>query len=387
MLRWRKYLSTTLLLCVGFILVSYIGQAQIEDADNPIVEICPSQGIVPRSSTFEPGGIILTTFDKLDLWVYDIDNNRRYPLPDSHPCGANCRLSPDARWITYHNPTTRTFDIMRLNGTDRRPFVDIATEVHWWDSETLLVWTPGHEAYLRPIDTDERTYLNTQGAISIQPGGVWGVVLEQQGDSFLRKLVYLDSQSPREDIILGEDLPYFNAHTWSNQGWLAYVAPVVDSTSGYIGGEIFGIHPEQQAVPQQWTHFNEVYGAVRINGYTINELSWSPNGRYIAFWVMELLGPNPETDAGNAVIHILDTVSGEIRRYCGFATLDHTPNPPRLAWSPDSTHIAFGGDVDYDTKGYLLLALDIETGELTELSNGLYPAQGTPYIVAWGERP
>jgi hypothetical protein len=73
--------------------------------------------------------------------------------------------------------------------------------------------------------------------------------------------------------------------------------------------------------------------------------------------------------------------------YCGYSTTEHTPNPPRLIWSPDSTHLAFGGNVPADDKGYLLLALDTTTGIFTELSNGLFPALGTADPVAWGLRP
>ena len=99
------------------------------------------------------------------------------------------------------------------------------------------------------------------------------------------------------------------------------------------------------------------------------------------------MGADPEANTGNAVIHILDVATGATTVYCGYATTEHTPNPPRLVWSPDSTHIAFGGNVTGDERGYLLLALDTETGVITELSEGIYPALGTPDVVAWGLPP
>jgi hypothetical protein len=116
-------------------------------------------------------------------------------------------------------------------------------------------------------------------------------------------------------------------------------------------------------------------------------LSWSPDGRSIAFWVIKLKGPDPEKDAGEATIHVLNVDTGEITAYCGFTTADHTPNPPRLIWSPDSTHVAFGADVKGDNKSYLLLALDLATGTFTELSNGIYPTFGGANPVAWGTPP
>ncbi len=90
---------------------------------------------------------------------------------------------------------------------------------------------------------------------------------------------------------------------------------------------------------------------------------------------------------GSAMIHILDIHTGEVVAYCGFTTTEHTPNPPRLIWSPDGTHIALGGNVPGDDKGYLLLALDTATGIFTALSDGIYPTLGGPNPVAWGYAP
>jgi hypothetical protein len=40
-----------------------------------------------------------------------------------------------------------------------------------------------------------------------------------------------------------------------------------------------------------------------------------------------------------------------------------------------------------DDRGYLLLALNVETGIFTELSEGIYPTLGGPNPVAWGLAP
>ncbi|MBZ0275047.1 MAG: hypothetical protein K8I60_02810 [Anaerolineae bacterium] len=357
-----------------------------------IVQICPSGGIQPRPATYAPGGIILTFFDRASIWVYNIDGDRRYPLPDTHPCGRNCRLSPDSRWITYIDPETSAYSKMHLDGTGRVPIIDYASDVIWWGDNTLLVWTPGHQAYLQSEDGGDREYLDVKGVTAVQPGGRWGLMEKLDGDGFVRALVNLETRSLQGIdggyIPLGADISYFNAAAWSPDGaWLAYVAPgPFDSNANIAGGEIFGVRPGDSA-PTQWTNLTSTYGAVRINGHSPSDLSWSPDGTRIAFWVIELLGSDPEANTGNAVIHILDIATGEVRAYCGFTTTEHTPNPPRLLWSPDSTHLAFGGNVPGDDKGYLLLALDTASGVFTELSNGIYPALGTPDPIAWGLPP
>jgi hypothetical protein len=361
-------------------------------ANNPPLKVCPAGGVRTRPLDFKPGGIILTSFDSTSLWVYNIDTNRRYPLPNTHPCGTNCRLSRDARWITYVDSDTSATFKMRLDGTQRTPLIDYASDVEWWSDKTLLVWTPGRDAYLQAEDGGNREYLNVQGVTAVQPGGRWGLMLQQDGDYFKRVLVNLETRDlsgiAGGYIDLGVDLPYFSSQSWSPDGqWFAFVGRgKIDSQINTAGGEIFGVRPGD-ATAVQWTDFNSTYGAVRINGRSANDLSWSPDGTRIAFWVIEMLSAQPDGKTGQAVIHILNIQTGEIKAYCSFSTNQHTPNPPRLIWSPDGTHLAFGGDVAGDNKSYLLIALNTNTGIFTELSEGIYPTLGGADPVAWGLAP
>ena len=360
----------------------------VESQPGNFSEVCPTTGITEVPAGFEPGGIILTAFDKTAIWVYNIDNGRRYPLPDTAPCGRNCHLSPDATWLTYFNDPTNTFNIMRLDGTQRALVAENAAEVAWWDDSTYLVWTPGKEAYLQAIGSEEREYLDVSGVASIQPGGRYGLVIEPHEDGFERSLVNLETRGTEaedEGVDLGTDTAYFNARAWAWDGsWLAYVSPM--SVGDGTGSEIFGIRPGD-AEPTQWTRLSERYGAARINGVSVGELSWSPDSTQIAFWVTEITGGDATANLGNAAIHILDVNTGEVKAYCGYATSEQTPNPPRLVWSPDGTHVAFGGAVPNDARGYQLLVMDTATGEITSLSIGIVAALGSPDVIAWGNLP
>jgi Tol biopolymer transport system component len=219
--------------------------------------------------------------------------------------------------------------------------------------------------------------------VSVQPNGQLGIQLQQlEDDNFQYILRNLES----EEIIaqLGVDTPYLNAFSWSSNGEnIAFVQPRVNPATNLLGGEIFLISSTDYRI-RQMTNFTQQYGQVRINGHAMNTLSWSPDGNKLAFWVVPILGTNIEQNLGDAIIHILDVPTGVIQSYCHFSTIEHTPNPPRLVWSPDSTHLMFGGNVPADDKGYLLLALDIATGQFTELSDGIYPALGTADVLTWG---
>ncbi len=369
---------------LGFVLLF---SRQITHAQANVSKICPSTGIQERGASFQPGGIILTSFDKAAIWVYNIDNGRRYPLPETAPCTSNCHLSPDSTSLTFFNDPTNTFNIMHLDGTQRALVVENAAEVEWWNPTTYLVWTPAKQAYLIPTAGGDREYLNVDGVISVQPGGRFGLLIQPKDDFFERFLIDLQLRGldgiSDNRVDLGADKAYFDAQSWSPDGeWLAYVAPVA-SDSTPLSSEIFAIKPGDSA-PTQWTHLSATYGAERINGVAVGELSWSPDGTRIAFWVTPITGADFTANLGTSTIHILDVNTGEVTMYCGFATTEQTPNPPRIVWSPDGTTIAFGGAVPGDNKGYHLLTMDISSGTLTTLTQGLFPVFGTPNVVAWG---
>jgi WD40 repeat protein len=369
-------------------------QQQVVVAQGTIEQVCPANAIQNRTPQFSPQGIILTAFDNTSIWVYNIGRDSRYPLPETNPCGTNCHLSADANWITYVDATTQAYYKMRLDGTQRTRLVDYAADVKWWAADTLLIWTPTKEAYLRAERGDDtRTYLNVDGVVNVQPGGTWGLSIEPEGDGFRRAVINLETRDlvniGGDYIGLGTNTDYYDAADWSPDGqWLAYVQPsVIDPSSGATGAELYGIAPGTNAAPIQWTSFTGVYGAVRINGRSSGELSWSPDGRRLAFWVIELIGPQPDANTGIATLHLLDVESGALRAYCGYSTNNHTPNPPRLIWSPDSSHIAFGGDVANDGRSVLLMALNTETGIFHVLSEGIFPTLGGTNPIAWGNAP
>lgn len=378
---WRAVLG-----CAAVFLLA----SQFAAASGEIRSICPAAGVAQAGAGFGPGGIILTAFDGTALWVYNVDNGRRYPLPDTRPCGRSCRLSPDFRWLSYFNNSTNAFNRMRLDGTQRRLIIEYAADIEWWSDDTFLIWTPGHQAYILTDGSAERQYLDVSGVISVQPNGRWGLLVEQYEDHFLRALINLELRGmtgiSNGRTELGEDRAYFNAQAWSPNGeYLAYVAPLFSSDGMIRGSEIFGIAPG--SAPEQWTQLSQVYGPTRVNGLAVGELSWSPDSTRIAFWVIPLLNGDPEGMTGEAMLHILDRTDGSVQHYCAFTTNEHTPNPPRLVWSPDGTHLAFSGNIPNDDQGYLLLALNVETGQLSALSSGVFPALGAPNVIAWGMLP
>ncbi len=350
-----------------------------------IVQMC-GQGVQPRGPDFAGTGFIVTVFSRDALWVVDLDRGARYPLPDTRPCGPNCLPSPDRRRLLYVSPETYTYWLMNLDGTGREQVTPYyVTAVEWWDAAHWLIWPAVAPPYLQAVGSGERTPLGDYDVFSVQPGGFYGLRLRSDDPWPVLELV--DTQTGNA-VALADWRPYFGGAYWSPDGSrLVYLGQGErDRTLGFAGAELFLIRPGEAAAVRL-TDLTAAYGAARIAGMQEERaVSWSPDGTRLAFWVMEITGPDVAANVGQAVLHVLDATTGQTTAYCGYGTTQITPNPPALIWSPDGRYIAFGADTPGDGKGALLLALDTQSGTFTEITDGIYPAYGTYDPVMWGVR-
>ncbi|MBN2470134.1 MAG: PD40 domain-containing protein [Anaerolineae bacterium] len=391
-----KQLCLVLLLCLSLI-PGGAGRAQGEGDLLPpaalpefgvFVQQC-GDGVAPRGPEFAASGLIVTAFSRDAMWVLDLDRNARYPLPETRPCGPNCRPSPDRRYLLYVSPETATYWMMRPDGLERMPvFPYYVSELDWWDADHWLAWPTAGLPAIYPYGEDptsvEPERLADFDTYSIQPGGYHGLrLVDGSGEYPFLELVNLQDGAARR---LVEVKPYVGGAYWSPDGArLAYIVPgAFDPAVGLYGAELALIEPGGGA-PQRLTDLSAAYGAARITGeQAVHAVSWSPEGRYLAFWVVEITGPDPAANVGHAVIHVLDTQTGATTVYCGFSSQQTNPVLPELIWSPDGRYIAFGTDEPGDERPALLLVLETQTGDFTIVSEGLAAAYGTYDPVMWG---
>lgn len=384
-MRWplRIRLLTVLLLALGLGAGRAAGKPSAADS-----LLCVGPPAVAAAPADALSGLILTAFDRSAMWVLDVATGRRYPLPETLPCAGNCHLSPDLRSITYFNDATNAINRMRLNGTGRELVSAYANDVQWWAPGTFLIWTPGNGAYLQAEGSSDRQMLDVSGVSVVQPGGYRGLRITATDAGFVRELVDLTpGVMASAPIPLGPDVQYFDAGAWSPDGSrYAFAAPILDGTGAVAASDLFVIALGQGTM-QRVTTLESTVGRARINGLSSGELSWSPDGTRIALWVTPLGEDPPEAPTRPATLYVVDVAARAATAYCGYASPVTTPNPPRLRWSPDGGHIAFAGVTADAERGWVVLALDVNSGVFAELSEGVYPAIGTAEVIAWGLPP
>ena len=114
--------------------------------------------------------------------------------------------------------------------------------------------------------------------------------------------------------------------TWSLDGkWLAYIATTNQENS--YQDEIFLLSAEGET--RQLTHFSDNYTFTKIYFP-----SWSLDGRYIAFWVMN---SNEEDSFESTHLAVVDTMTGSVKDFCSRGDFGYGLMRP--VWSPDNQFV------------------------------------------------
>lgn len=390
--------------CVAVLLFTRAASAQLVVDDPtpgapasaaPIGQFCPITGLQPRTDDFTASGVILTAFDPRATWHLDVTTGRRFPLPGIPPCGRTCRLAPDGLTLIYFNDLTNAHQTIRLDGTLSAFLTERATDVIGWGDNTFFAWSAGARPFTVAAATPgERTPypLATPHLYTMQPGGAWGISSQFDGEAFQRALVRL-ARAGSAPVPLGEDIPGFNDYGWSPDGrQLAYVTPTRLPRERYTA-DLALVSLGNRANPRVITALQAAYdGPVRINGASVNDLAWSPDSRFVAFWVTPIAAAasaDSEEPASTppARLLIADSETGAVTDYCGFQAPARADRPPRLFWAPDGEALGFAIDVPDDSDGAFVVALAPETGVFTIVSEGLYAAFGAVDIYGWGRNP
>lgn len=133
------------------------------------------------------------------------------------------------------------------------------------------------------------------------------------------------------------------------------VASNPDVSNYWLTFELYSVDRDGTEV-RQLTNLTAYYPRTYIQSY-----SWSPDGRRLAFWLVEAPVGDPFIEHGEAHLAILDTVTGEVTNTCVPGEHDVSLRPPQVApplWSPDGHYIVVENTAPDSTSRILLVSLD-----------------------------
>lgn len=204
-------------------------------------------------------------------------------------------------------------------------------------SEMLYIYNPftQQEQIFTPKVTDRYQYDRELSTI-----WMWPIVWKFVPDPTLTRMVYVRDQQGGPELVFidlesGETLWTLDRFSpgdrhipaWSPDG--SQVAVISDDYQGVeetYRWEVYTVNRDGQGV--QWLDISVKSGGIG-NSVWGDQVSWSPNGRYIAFYTTDL--------------YILDTASYQAVDYCIPYTgemRDHLNQMP-IIWSPDSRQVIF----------------------------------------------
>ncbi len=299
-------------------------------------------------------------------------------------------VSPNGKWLAYEiiSASNKKPNLVISNASSDQQLV-IPWEAEWiwiatWLDDNRLLIGLGANSYLvfNPFTGERQLFKpDIPGVFSGQ--GITGLT----GRSFnpaLDRAVYLedklledgswhyvlwaiDQQQSLADfrvIIQPTAFPW-----WSPDGTKFAIAnSVAESYQGWPAYELFSVNGDGETtqLSNLSTFFPFVY---------IDQLSWSPDARHLAFWFSWWPHQPPDYDYGipdgERYLAIVDTEKLEIRNYCILGNFDISGRIPAPVWSPDGTHLAV---VSPSTEGHSQVVLvDLSNERAIRIGKDMIP--------------
>lgn len=237
---------------------------------------------------------------------------------------------------------------------------------------TILDLTSGHKRVLRA------EYPQIYAEYPVPDWDQWGVTVY---DPSLTRVVYAYDSLERFDAgfrlwNVGEQRTLASVPAssltstprWSPDGSQFVVAANTGADAGWMSFELYTAGRDGGEV-QRRTFLTEHYTKVFIQSY-----AWSPDGRWIAFWLVADPEGVPFIEHGEAHLALLDTSTGQVTNTCLPGEHDASAAPafaPPPLWSPDSTQLVVENTAANGQSRVLLL--DLASGLATAVAESVRP--------------
>jgi WD40 repeat protein len=243
--------------------------------------------------------------------------------------------------------------------------------VYWLDNDRVVIGMYGQPYALNPFTGKKFGFSEWY---SQSPGGLKTIsVWDVNGvfDSQLSRLFYIQE----DDTLLLWDLqtkevlarlephgkyPPFDRPKWSWNNKEVVVGYTLTAATN-SGEELFSV--SRDGIVTQLTELGKYYVQVRIS-----KISWSPDGRKVAFFFRDLSEENSSSQ-----LAILDRETLQVTNYCDLSGLMFTRPDVEPVWSPDSKKLLIGR-MESDLSTVSTVLVDISNEYAVRLAENLVPA-------------
>lgn len=359
-----------------------------------VIDFCPAEQLTPVENApegYSPIGQLIAPVSGDSVWSINPQTGRRGPDETVPQCDdLPCQFSPDKAWILV--VTDVDTYVIRPDGTEGRTLFSTDEETReefnldppppfiFWSGRntleyevTVTIMVDNREVEVPALQRDilgvfpdpepwiPEIVINEIDAtlVSRQPGGPLA-------------LAYTTFST---GVGTGYKYYIYNIETGESQ----YFARIDDNTGELFstwhpqGDRLFYYYPPPPNTAPVWYQIDTRDDTHRLLGDFISG-TWSTEGRYVAY----------RTNRRTQPIAVYDSESGLTRTYCipetGARLYEGDFN-----WSPDSRYLALQAPLPRDENepgvGQHTLILDIETGEMIDLTTGVGD------LVVWMQDP
>jgi Tol biopolymer transport system component len=159
-----------------------------------------------------------------------------------------------------------------------------------------------------------------------------------------------------------------------NSGGYLHLGPPID----HVNGEFYVVTRDGKQVIQVSNLNGGMADGTKEPHYYSNVYSWSPDGRYLAFWLQTYIN-----DTLNATLAILDTFSGEVTDNCVSSGYHVAGGKWVLSsgfmpvWSADGKSIVTAANTK-ESGDYQALVIDLEGGYAVKIGEDMFPISWIP---------
>lgn len=314
-------------------------------------------------------------------------------------------LSPDSTQLAYVAVEAQVASLQKylvIAEPNGQPLTKIIWEeqwvelIGWLDNEYLVVnlgseveWGPAKLLLVQPFTGEKQDIsISNLPALQIDPRMTnwmgWDRIMY---DATLSRIIY--AYWDQENFVAGyrlwdvqaqRPLTYvpasdvYNPPQWFPDGTQFVVAAnAMDlNEAPWLSFELYGVDREGKRI-EPLTHLSAYYARTYIDGFSI-----APDGKHIAFWLVENpVGEdwNPAILGGTSHLVILDMTSGEVTNTCiegDYEVLRAAPPiVPAPLWSPDSQHLLIVSQ--YAENESSLVLVDTTNYTATRIAQNMYP--------------